>query len=284
MCRLFGLTAGAVRVRATFWLLDAPDSVSEQSHANPDGTGLGTFDERGRAVVEKQALAAYDDRSFGREARKRRSTTFIAHVRHSSGSPVALDNTHPFELDGRIFAHNGVVRGVSELERHLGDDLHRVHGDTDSERVFALVTRETEAVGGDVGEGIARAVRWIADTLPVYAVNLVLTTPTDLWALRYPDTHALYVLERHTPEQGLDHRSAAGTRIVSDELSDAASVVVASERLDDDPGWRMLTPGVLLHIGRDLSVSERVVDGSPRHPLSLDELGDAAASQRPTGR
>ena len=28
MCRLFGLTAGTTRVRATFWLLDAPDSLA----------------------------------------------------------------------------------------------------------------------------------------------------------------------------------------------------------------------------------------------------------------
>ena len=31
MCRLFGLAAGAQRVAATFWLLEAPDSLAEQS-------------------------------------------------------------------------------------------------------------------------------------------------------------------------------------------------------------------------------------------------------------
>jgi len=31
MCRLFGLTAGTNRVKATFWLLDAPDSLETQS-------------------------------------------------------------------------------------------------------------------------------------------------------------------------------------------------------------------------------------------------------------
>ena len=36
MCRLFGLTAGTVRVRATFWLLDAPDSLEAQSRRNVD--------------------------------------------------------------------------------------------------------------------------------------------------------------------------------------------------------------------------------------------------------
>ncbi len=46
MCRLFGMSAGARRARATFWLLGAPDSLEAQSHREPDGTGLGWFDER----------------------------------------------------------------------------------------------------------------------------------------------------------------------------------------------------------------------------------------------
>lgn len=285
MCRLFGLTAGHRRVRATFWLLDAPDSLTAQSHANPDGTGLGTFDEAGRPVVEKQALAAYDDADFAGEARDRTSATFVAHVRHSSGAPVRLENTHPFEMEGRLFAHNGVVEGMDVLERHLGDDLRRVRGDTDSERLFALVTRETAAAGGDVGAGLSAALRWVAAELPVYAVNVVLTTPGRLWAVRYPATHALWVLERHEPRGRLDHRSTAGTHVVSHDLSDAPSVVVASERLDDDDRWRLLEPGVLLAVDERLAVTERlVVDSEPRRPLHLDDLGAAAAaSQRPTG-
>ena len=284
MCRLFGLTAGRTRVRATFWLLDAPDSLSAQSHANPDGTGLGTFDELGRPVLEKQALAAYDDADFAREARDRTSATFVAHVRHSSGAAVRPENTHPFEMEGRLFAHNGVVEGLEELDRHLGDDLRRVRGDTDSERLFALVTRETEAAGGDVGAGIAAALRWVADELPVYAVNVVLTMPHHLWAVRYPATHALWVLERHQSRGRLDHRSASGTRVVSHDLSAVPSVVVASERLDDDDRWRQLEPGVLLGVDDHLDVTERlVVEDPPRHALGLQDLGAAAASQRPTG-
>ena len=90
MCRLFGLHAGPQPVRATFWLLDAPDSLAEQSRREPDGAGIGTFD--------------------------------------------------------------------------------------DSERLFALITAETRRTGGDVGEGIARAIRWIARELPVFSLNLIVTT------------------------------------------------------------------------------------------------------------
>lgn len=280
MCRLFGLTAGDRRVSATFWLLDAADSLVSQSHTNPDGTGLGTFDDRGRPVVEKQPLAAWNDPSFAAEARERESTTFVAHVRRTSGSAVTAQNTHPFEMDGRLFAHNGVVEGMDALEKHLGPDLARVAGDTDSERVFALITREI-ARTGDVLGGVTTALRWVADELPLYAANLVLTTATDLWALRYPDTHDLLLLERDRGAGALEHRSRAGTRVRCDQLDTHPSVVVASERLDDDDRWRSLEPGVLIHVGPDLRVRQHeILTGAPRHLLTVADLtGVAAASQ-----
>ena len=77
MCRLFGLSAGAQRVTATFWLLDAPDSLREQSHREPDGTGLGYFDARGHPRIDKQPLAAFEDRAYAREARTIESATFV---------------------------------------------------------------------------------------------------------------------------------------------------------------------------------------------------------------
>ena len=44
MCRLFGMSAGTEPVKATFWLLEAPDSLAQQSRREPDGTGVGYFD------------------------------------------------------------------------------------------------------------------------------------------------------------------------------------------------------------------------------------------------
>ena len=52
MCRLFGLHAGTNVVTATFWLLDAPDNLTEQSRRNPDGSGLGVFDAHGTPHVK----------------------------------------------------------------------------------------------------------------------------------------------------------------------------------------------------------------------------------------
>jgi predicted glutamine amidotransferase len=272
------------RIRATFWLLDASDSLVAQSRLNPDGTGLGTFTADGVPVVEKQPIGAFEDTAFATEAKHRESTTFVAHVRHASTGGLAERNTHPFTQRGRILAHNGVLGDLPRLEGELGDDLGLVMGDTDSERLFALVTRHVDAHDGDVTAGITSAVAWVAGHLPVYALNLVLTTPGELWALRYPDTHDLLVLDRAAGAgdgSRLDHASPSGTvHVESGDLRDHPSVVVASERMDDDPGWRPLLPGELLHVDAERHVSSSVVlDRPPAHQLTLADLGSAAASQ-----
>jgi predicted glutamine amidotransferase len=287
MCRLFGMSGGREPVRATFWLLEAPDSLAQQSRREPDGTGLGTFDPNGHPVVSKQPLAAYEDQQFAQEAKEVSSRTFVAHVRYASTGGLSPKNTHPFEQRDRLFAHNGVIEGLDRLEAELGDAAALVQGETDSERFFALITREIER-DGDVGAAIARAAGWIAENLPVFALNIVLITDSELWALRYPDVHELYVLERAaggpTGARHLDHASARGSvRVRAGDLASRPAVVVASERMDEDPGWRLLNSGELVHVDGDLRVtSSRVLDRPPAHQLTLADLtGKAAQSQAP---
>lgn len=287
MCRLFALSSAPKRTKATFWLLDAPDSLSEQSHRDPDGTGLGYFDADGAPCVHKAPLAAYQDRDFATDAKQVSSATFLAHIRFASTGGLQTRNTHPFEQQGRLFAHNGVIEGLDLLDEHLGEDLGLVKGETDSERFFALITRETRAHDGQLAAGIESAARWIAQNLPVYALNLILITADELWALRYPDTHELYVLQRpaggHSGNRHLEHSGTAGhMRVHSGDLADAPAVVIASERMDEQPEWRPMEPGELLHVGPDLHVTRRVVlPDAPTHKLSLEDLRpDAAASQK----
>jgi glutamine amidotransferase len=126
-----------------------------------------------------------------------------------------------------------VIGGLDRLDRRLGDHRSLVRGDTDSERFFALITKEAEAAAGDVTAGIARAARWIAE-------------------------------------------------VRSGDMATIPAVIVASERMDEDPGWRAITPGHLVHVGPDLQVrSDAVLDDPPRRPLTLSDLDRrAAASQR----
>ncbi len=283
MCRLFGMSAGPERAKATFWLLDAPDSLSAQSHREPDGTGLGWFDEHGRPALSKQPLAAYGDRDFATRAREVSSHTFIAHIRFASTGGLELRNTHPFEQAGRLFAHNGVIEDLPRLERQIGTSLSLVEGDTDSERFFALITHEIAAHDGDVAGGIRSACGWVAENLPLLSINFVLSTATDVWALRYPDTHELFVLERGAGE-ALEQASHLGSRVHSDHGVSKPLVTIASERMDADPGWRALDPGELIHVGPELEVgSQRILTGPPAKALSLDQLtGHARQSQAKT--
>lgn len=291
MCRLFGLSAAPRRVTATFWLIDAPDSLAVQSRREPDGVGLGVFQPGGSLLLHKRPIAAYEDTEFAREAREVSGTTFLAHVRYASTGGLRMENTHPFEQDGRLFAHNGVLTGLDLLREKVGEELggpvkDLVKGETDSELVFALVTAYARR-GHDLDAALVAAVGWIAANVPVYALNLILTTPTDLWALRYPETHPLFVLAR--PAGGghghrhLEHASAAGTvRVRSGDLAAAPAVVVASERMDEDPHWRLLDPGELLHVAEGQRVTSRIAfSGPPAHQLTLADLHPkAAASQQ----
>jgi len=274
------MSAGPARAKATFWLLDAPDSLAAQSHREPDGTGLGWYDEQGRPEVSKQPLAAFGDRAFATRAREVSSRTFVAHIRFASTGGLELANTHPFEQAGRLFAHNGVIEDLGLLEQRLGTSRSLVAGDTDSERFFALITHEIAAAGGDVPAGIEAACRWVASNVALLAINFVLTTATDLWALRYPDVHELYVLERDAGE-ALEQNSGLGSRISSEHGRAHPLVTIASERMDGDPGWRLLESGELLHVGPQLEVgSRRILEGPPAKQLSLADLGaQARASQ-----
>jgi predicted glutamine amidotransferase len=261
MCRLFGLTAGTTRVHATFWLLDAPDSIEVQSRRNADGSGIGFFDPAGSPVLDKQPEPAFSDAEFSHEARLAESATFVAHVRLATTGGRSVANTHPFAMSGRIMAHNGAFGDLRQIDQQLGPYRRMVLGDTDSERYFALITQQVDAHGGDMAAGITAAARWIAARLPVVALNAIVATADELWALRYPGQHALHVLER--PGQAGLHVRSATSSVRVPALDAARSVVVASERLDGETGWRMLAPGELVHVGPDLRVDSAVVIDEP---------------------
>ncbi len=282
MCRLFGLHAGRNVVTASFWLLDAADSLAAQSKRNPDGAGIGVFDAAGEPVLDKRPIAAWEDAQFAAEAKSLTGTTFLAHVRYATTGDLDARNTHPFLQDGRLFAHNGVVEGMDTLNARLAElgvtDL--VAGQTDSERVFALITSAIRAQRGDVQAGLTDALNWLAANVPIFALNLLLATATDMWALRYPDAHELYVLNRRG---GLTEFEMQTRRIhaSSGQLNERPSVVFASEPMDDDPAWQLLDPGVLVHVDASLTMAtSMVLPDPPSHQLTVADLsGRAAAAQ-----
>ncbi|MCP9955872.1 class II glutamine amidotransferase [Actinomadura madurae] len=278
MCRLFGLTTGGPRVRATFWLLDAPDSLRSQSRRMPDGTGLGWFSLGEEPVRDRAPIAAFQDADFNSEARYVASHTFVSHVRYASTGAPDVRNSHPFVMDDRLFAHNGVVRGLDVLGSWLTDaERAMARGQTDSELVFAYITAQIRR-HGDTRSGLIAAVGRIAAELPVFALNLLLAESGRLWALRYPGTHELWVLAPELAEPGAARHMSAGRepgRIdVTAHREACAAWIIASERMDDDPDWRLLDPGELLMLD-GWQASSHFPFGTPAHPLTTADLSAA---------
>ena len=275
MCRLFGMSGGTRPVQATFWLLDAPTSLLLQSETQPDGVGLGTFEPDGTPLVYRKPVSANRSQTFIADAREVRSTTFLAHIRHATAAQPTLENTHPFQQHGRIFAHNGVLADLDDLRSRLGRHAELLQGETDSELYFTLMTKRIEEADGDVAAGITAAATELAAEIELYSLNMLLTTPTDIWALRYPDTNPLWVLERSLA--GFDHgamfdkRSNAGiTRVFSGELAILPATVIASQRMDSNPTWRLMESGELIHVDSQLKVTSTIAVPDP--PAKMMEL------------
>jgi predicted glutamine amidotransferase len=146
--------------------------------------------------------------------------------------------------------------------------------------LFALITTETEKRGGDVAAGIAAAVEWVAASVPVLSLNFILTTARELWAFRYPDTHELHILERDAGD-ALEQVSSHSTHVRSEHAASRPTVVIASEVMDADPGWRALGSGELIHVTPALeTVSTTLIDEPPARRLRLEDLaGHARESQ-----
>jgi glutamine amidotransferase len=122
--------------------------------------------------------------------------------------------------------------------------------------------------------------------VPIYAVNVLVSTATDMWALRYPDAHELYVLDRReTPRDSVFCLRTNRIRADSDHLGARPSVVFATEPMDDDPRWRLIDPGELIHVDAGLRISrDLVLPDSPRHQLRREDLSVPveAAQHAPT--
>ncbi len=272
------MSGGTREVQATFWLLDAPLSLMLQSENQPDGVGLGTFRSDGSASVYRKPVAANRSETFIAGAHDVRSRTFLSHIRHATVADPNVENTHPFEQHGRLLAHNGIVGDLPELRRRLGGHVELIHGETDSEHYFTLITKRIEEHDGDIGAGVTAAVRELASDIALYSLNMILTTPDDVWALRYPETNELWILERSIggldPGIGFEERSATGImRVMSRELAILPATVIASERMDTNPDWRLLESGELIHVDSELRVTSTIaVPHPPAHMIDLSTM------------
>jgi glutamine amidotransferase len=234
MCRHLAYVGAPVDVRPL--LFDAPRALSRQAHhprqqvwgdSNPDGWGVAWYEASSSVPRQyRTVVPIWDDGDFAQASRDLECTALVAAARLASpGAAIDVTGNAPF-VDGRWSCSlNGIVDGFAE---GVGDELRarldparraRLAGDADTEVLFALVLQLVER-GTTPGDALATVVHDVL-ALTTGRLNLLLTDGRTVHATRVGNS-----LHRH------------GT-------------LVASEPLDDRPGWAEIPDHTLLELTPD---------------------------------
>jgi glutamine amidotransferase len=217
-------------------IVDRPHSLYEQSWAptlqrhgtvNVDGFGVGWYVDRVPPVRYRRAQPIWTDASFASLAPTITTTCAVAAVRSATaGMSPDESAAAPFTHDRWLFSHNGRLQDWATARKALSPlaaDVPDTRVGVDSALLFGLALARWQA-GAPLAEGLAHAARSV-----------------------------------------LDHGGGRLTMLAADGASVAGVVVgepmhllaapdgttIASEPHDDDPGWRELADGALVHAGED---------------------------------
>ncbi|MEU1753147.1 ergothioneine biosynthesis protein EgtC [Micromonospora matsumotoense] len=238
MCRHLAYLGPPVTLRAL--LYDPPHSLVRQSWAprdmrgggtvNADGFGVGWYPGTGNPVRYRRAGPIWSDPTLPELAGVTLSGAVLAAVRSATvGMPVQDSAAAPFAEGRWLFSHNGVVRGWPDSIVALAGglpvrDLVTLDAPTDSALLWALVRHRLRA-GASAAEAVTATVREVAAVAPGSRLNLLLTDGASVVASVWD--HALSV------------------RVTGD------AVLLASEPVDDTPGWQQVPDRRWVRAGPD---------------------------------
>lgn len=211
-------------------LFDPPHALVRQSWApremrgggtvNADGFGLGWYpDGAGTPVRYRRGCPIWTDAGLPALAAVTMAGAVLAAVRSATaGMPVTETAAAPFTDGGWLFSHNGAVAGWPDTVTGLAErlpvrDLLTMEAPTDSALIWALV-RDRLRAGSAASAAVADTVAEVAAAAPGSRLNLLLTDGRTVVATTAG--HSLWV-RRH-----------------------GAAILLSSEPLDPDPGWRAL--------------------------------------------
>lgn len=240
MCRHLGYLGPELTLRSL--VFDGEHSLETQSYAprmtqgcllNADGFGVGWYQD-GEPVRFRRAQPIWTDLSFREVAGAVRASCAVAAVRSATpGFPVDESCAQPFRAGRWLFSHNGRIDDYGAVEgalRDLAGDLAGVpdaRAPVDSAPLFAVAVRHWRG-GAPLGEGLAAALGEVEAIAPG-RYNLLASDGTSLAATAWGDS--LFVRE------------------------DGDRVRLASEPLDDGPGWKAVPDRSLVTAGPATGVS-----------------------------
>ncbi|MEO6573866.1 MAG: class II glutamine amidotransferase [Polyangiaceae bacterium] len=253
MCRLLGIIASEP-TEFRLVLRDVPRSLAALSREHPDGWGLAVYDEAVDWRLHKGVACATEDEHFHRHAAGSRGNILISHVRRKTVGPTSLDNTHPFESSGWVFAHNGTITDTAYLREQASVARSQaMRGETDSELFFAYLLSRFDRAGAtkasEVTDGIVREVVHDAWTRPNFgAFNFLLSDGHVTYAHRFG--RGLFLLERGPHDEVRGALASKDGSVVETPWSQRRrAVFIASEKMTDEP-WIEIEDRTLLRVDR----------------------------------
>jgi predicted glutamine amidotransferase len=266
MCRLVGIVASEP-TEFGLCLNTAERSLASLSREHPDGWGIAIHSHEWR--VHKGIERAYEDRRFHEIAARSRGHMLIAHIRQKTVGSTKIENTHPFERDGWVFAHNGTVTDLAPIRGGTSSArLGQVLGDTDSELLFAFFLSLLDAHRAH--RSAAHATRVIATASAelrerrVGAFNFLLSNGDVTFVHRFG--RSLFLLERSPGDPVRERRDlTSSTTLLTRWTSRRQAVLVASERITNEP-WQEVPEGSFFRIDRE--PAPRIVTGDEEEKIA----------------
>jgi glutamine amidotransferase len=204
----------------------APRDMRGGGTINADGFGIG-WHTGGEVVRYRRATPIWSDTTLPGLAASVTTTAMLAAVRSATaGMPVTETAAAPFGDGPWLFSHNGVVAGWPTSAAKLAGtlppvDLLTIDAPTDAALLWILV-RDRLRAGSPPPEAVTEVVADVLRAAPGSRLNLLLTDGVSLVATAVG--HSLSYISDLSGE----------------------SITVASEPLDDRPGWRPVPDRTLL--------------------------------------
>jgi len=259
MCRLFGLVANK-EVDIEFSFIKADRPFRDLGIKNPDGWGIGYY-QNDNAIVFKEPVSTFNSSQFYQKAKHLYSSIIISHVRKSSQGGRKKENTHPFNYNNWIFAHNGNI-DIKELikEQLLHKYIKSLKGETDSEIFFFWLIQNMDEY--DIIKGIKRAINFIEGNKGdrTSSLNFLLTNGEKLYALRkaFSNTafYSLFYLVRDPQNNNITSYVSKETNqlIQSKKLSDEKSIVICSEKMTSEENWIPISNSSLMIVEKKFDI------------------------------
>jgi glutamine amidotransferase len=273
MCRIAAYLGPPARLSTLFHepshgLTDQSRNAKQMTDSSVagDGWGVGWFcPEAGRTPgLLKSILPLWSDENAKTATHAIRSGSVVGHIRFASPNiETCLTNTPLYVMDDHLWTINGMLQPwPGPLSKAIRDRLDEDHeadlrGATDGEVMGAMWRTHFRRTGGhDAASALRSMLREVRDLTRQHdgeiKTNVILASANEILAVRYAEpgeANTLYYLSGEDRWEG-------GT-------------VVASEPLDDGPGWHEVGPDTLVKVDRD---------GVQLQRLDLD--GEEQASRR----